>query len=972
VRVCGSTWPLVALHSSVVRAAPFAFGHLAFGSAVLLAGCHEHLPAPIPTDDAGASPPLAPLEAQPPSAVPSGNRVNASSSPVVFDPLRGGVWTANGDAGTISYVDVESRRVIEETPLGSDIRSIALSPDSVWIAAVDRGAATVTLVDADTRQPRRVLAVGTHPRSCVWDAADPRWLYVALEDDGAVAVVDRTLGKVAATIDVGRLPAGLAVSGRRSELYVAHRIDGDITVVDLGGRTVVADVPLADEPFSDLTTPNGKPLGFESFALTSDGSHAWVPHELLAPTHPFVFNETLFPAISVVDLVARVEQETNPSDPSGAIAGRKNLFDAIEIQDSDGQPAVVSQLCAVVMHPNGGIAWALACGSEDLLSFGVIEGRATRLLRGVGGDQCDHPSGLSLDDTGQRIFVVCDESHTMVTLDTGAGSLLAFTTPYGDPIPLTAKDPADPRKRAGSTLFFRANSAKGGLATTGNNWMSCGGCHLDGFDSNNLRLFEALAPHDPQTDAQIGHIGLGDHFATSPDSNFDPHDILVALLDQGGLAPDRTGANRHGQIDPNQPSSDAVYVQAAQMATQLATVVATDLPKTPAWLQYATGGQTAVAGVDSGTYATSDTAFCARCHPNEYAAWQESVHAHAAEDPMFLHGVDVERGLLGASVGAEYTRLCAGCHDPANARAGDLSLQAGRTGSAAQHPSGVTCVGCHDVDRPIRAGGNGDLAASAHDWTVDHKAWALASLDTLRQPEFCGGCHQQFVPGTGLVAISTLDEYHASPYAGAKRCVDCHMPKSQSGIADHHFPGGNIYVSTHFANPALLAEQMNVLSGVLSLDAQSVAGGVLVTVHNRGIGHGFPTGVTDLREAWVELQPVAADGGTSGIAPVGGPGADGLLGAGAARLGIDIATADGTVLYGHELSEATRVPFDVRVPAGEAQALFVPLPAGSPSGTAALDAVLYFRNLRTTFYRAASGDAAGTAPAVEVARAPVF
>ena len=306
MRVCGSTWPLVALHSSVVRAAPFAFGHLAFGSAVLLAGCHEHLPAPIPTDDAGASPPLAPLEAQPPSAVPSGNRVNASSSPVVFDPLRGGVWTANGDAGTISYVDVESRRVIEETPLGSDIRSIALSPDSVWIAAVDRGAATVTLVDADTRQPRRVLAVGTHPRSCVWDAADPRWLYVALEDDGAVAVVDRTLGKVAATIDVGRLPAGLAVSGRRSELYVAHRIDGDITVVDLGGRTVVADVPLADEPFSDLTTPNGKPLGFESFALTSDGSHAWVPHELLAPTHPFVFNETLFPAISVVDLVARV------------------------------------------------------------------------------------------------------------------------------------------------------------------------------------------------------------------------------------------------------------------------------------------------------------------------------------------------------------------------------------------------------------------------------------------------------------------------------------------------------------------------------------------------------------------------------------------------------------------------------------------------------------------------------------------
>ncbi len=949
-----------------MRAATFALGYIAVGSAVLVASCKEQFPASPPADDAGVAVPLPPLEAQPPAAVPTGSRVNASSSAVVFDPLRGGVWTANGDVGTISYVDVESRQVIQETAtLGGDIRSVALSPDAIWIAAVDRAAATVTLLDADTSQVRRVIPLGTHPRACVWDATNPRWLYVAVEDDGAVAVVDRTLGAVVATIDVGRLPSGLAVSGERNELYVTHRIDGDLTIVDLDNRTVAADVALADEPFSAPATPNGKPFGFESLALIPDGTHAWLPHELLAPTHPFVFSQTLFPAISVVDIGGRVEQQTNPNDASGAIAGRKNLFDAITIQDSDGQPAVMSQLCSVVVHPNGGIAWALACGSEDLLTFGVVEGLATRLLRGIGGAACDHPSSMTLDDTGQRIFVNCDQSHTLVTLDTGNGSLLAFTTAYGDPIPLVKQDPVTPALRAGQTLFFRANSSKGALATTGNNWMSCGGCHLDGFGSNNLRLFEAITPHDPQTDDQIGHIGLSDHFATAPDANFDPHDVLVALLDQGGLAPDRTGADRDGQIDPNQPSSDPSYVQAAQMASELATVVATDLPKAPSWLQYTSNGQT------TASYASTDTAYCGSCHPTEYVAWQESVHAHAAEDPMFLHGVDVEQGLLGPTVGPEYTRLCAGCHDPANARAGDLSLQAGRTASTPQHRSGVTCLGCHDVDRQIRAGGNGDLQASAHDWTTDHKAWALASLDKLREPEFCGGCHQQFVPGTGLIAIGTLDEYHASPYVGASRCVDCHMPKSSGGLADHHFPGGNIYVSTHFGDSALQQDQMTLLGTALSLDAQAVAGGVLVTVHNRAIGHGFPTGVTDLREAWVELQPSAADGASAAIATIGGPGPDGVLAPNAARLGIDIASADGTILYGHELSEATRVPFDVRVPAGEAQSLFVPFPQGFPVGTVPLDAVLFFRNLRTTFYRAASGDANGTAPAVEVARTSV-
>ena len=945
-----------------MRAVSLALASLVLGSAALATACKEHFPT-AQADDAGPSAPLAPLEAQPPAVVPADSRINASSSPVVFDPLRGGVWTANGDVGTVSYVDIDARHVILETPpLGQDIRSIALSPDAVWIAAVDRGGATVTLVDAETRQPRRVIALGTHPRACVWDAADPRWLYVAVEDDGAVAVVDRTLGKVVATIDVGRLPSGLAVSGERSELYVTHRIDGDVTIVDLSARTVAADVPLADEPFSDPATPNGKPFGFESLAITPDGSHAWVPHELLAPTHPFVFSETLFPAISVVDLGGRVEQQTNPYDPSMAIAGRKNLFDAITVQDPDGQPSVLSQICAVVMHPNGGIAWALACGSEDLLTFGAIQGRATRLLRNLGGDPCDHPAGLALDDTGQRIFVVCDQSHTLLTLDTGNGSLLSATTPYGAPIPLIQQDPVAAPLRAGQTLFFRANSTKGTQATTGNNWMSCGGCHLDGFGSNNLRLFEAIVPHDPQTDAQIGHVRLKDHFATAPDANFDPHDVLVALLDQGGLAPDRTGASRDGQVDPNQPSSDPAYVQAAQMATALASVIARDLPKAPTWLRSAEGPQSA-------SYGASDTTSCGGCHPTEYAAWQESVHAHAAEDPMFLHGVDVERGLFAGPVGEEFTRLCAGCHDPANARAGDLSLQAGRAGASDPlHHHGVTCLGCHDVDRPIRAGGNGDLEASAHDWTTDHKAWGLASLDKLRQPEFCGGCHQQFVPGTGLITIGTLGEYRAGPYAGTARCIDCHMPKNAHGAADHHFPGGNVYLSTHFHDDALHQEQTQELSKVLSLEAQRIAGGVLVTVRNRGIGHGFPTGVTDLREAWVELQPIATDGGLPVLAPIGGPGADGLLAPGAARLGTDIATPDGTILYGHEVSEATCIPFDVRVPAGEAQALFVALPSGMPAGVAALDAVLYFRNVRTTFYRAASGDANGAAPAVEVAR----
>ncbi len=255
-------------------------------------------------------------------------------------------------------------------------------------------------MDAQTREVRRTIPVGSHPRACVWDSANPRWLYVAVEDAGTVDVIDRTLGEIATTIPVGRIPSGLAVSATRREVYVTHRIDAEVTVIDLETRTATAQVPFADEPFSDPATPNGKPFGFEGLVLRPDGARAWIPHELLAPTHPFVFNETLFPAISVLDVIDEVEQTTDPNSPN--IDGRKNLFDAINLLGPDGQPDVFSQFCAVVMHPNGLVAWALACGSEDLLTFDVNDGMATDVVRNLPGaawppSSCQHPVGVTLD-----------------------------------------------------------------------------------------------------------------------------------------------------------------------------------------------------------------------------------------------------------------------------------------------------------------------------------------------------------------------------------------------------------------------------------------------------------------------------------------------------------------------------------------------------------------------------------------------
>lgn len=531
-----------------------------------------------------------------------------------------------------------------------------------------------------------------------------------------------------------------------------------------------------------------------------------------------------------------------------------------------------------------------------------------------------------------------------------------ISTVVDGPLSLVAKDPLDPDTRAGLESFFSANSSVGALTTTGNNWISCQGCHLDGFGSPTLRLFESANVVNEAANAQLGHSKLVNLFSTAstPDaSTFNPHDILSALEEQGGLAPDRTGADRTGEVNLSSPTAAATT-----MARQIAKVFARDLPLGPTWLLPTT---------DAGPDPSNDTAYCGGCHQPEYAAWKTSVHAHSAEDSMVKFCVGTEQGIVGKQV----SRLCAGCHDPVNARLGDTTFAPGKV-------SGVTCLGCHEASRTIRAGGNSNLEVTTEDWAADHKARAHASLTLLRTPEFCAGCHEQFVPGNGLQAITTFNEWAFSPFANTpapSRCVDCHFLPTTSGVTDHSVPGGNFYLTGQYndagAGTALVSAQQGNLSVTIKLKANQAAdGSVTVSLTNATSGHSFPTGVTDIVEPWVELQAKNASGTV--LAHYGGPDTTtGLLPPSAARLGIDIANAQGTVLYRHELSEALSIPFDRRVPPGATLELVIPSPGTLPSGATELDAVLYYRNIRTTYYQAATGSSTATAPAFEMVRAVV-
>ena len=903
--------------------------------------------------------------------VPVEQRRSVASSAVTWDDVRKRVLVATGDGATLVRLDPTGASSRESVTLGGDLRSVALSPDGARIVVVDRGtqgadpkSGNVFMLDAASLAVLWTLPLDGHPRAAIFDPARPRWIYVAVEDAGAVSVLDRSTHTIAASIPVGRLPSGLAAPASRDELVVTRRIDAVLHVIDRTQQTEIAEVTLADSPANtDPKVAQGRPYAFESIAWAPDGNVAWVPHQTYdGAIVPLQFQSIVFPAVSVVDFAARTEV-TNAGADSKHFPGRKELFRAIDVINGSGDAQIVSGPCAAAIHPSGPRAYVLACNSDDLIVFDTDSGAAKEILKVPG----DHASAIAIDAAGADAFVYSDQSKTLSVVDLAGGSPIAHPSIVGDPIALLDADPVAPQMRRALTLFHRADHAKTfadddgtPLALSGQSWMACASCHLDGLTTTNEFLFEASPRPQPGAakDALIGHRGLRDFFASSAtpdDPSFDPHDIVVALEDMGGLAPDTTGKDRTNAADPAHPTNAVTEV-----SRDLARIVQRDMPHAPSWVL-----QAPLDASVSPQYSTqADAAWCGTCHKTQFDAWRRSAHSHAGEDPFVQFAADEE----GKRGGDASIRLCFGCHDPNGLRLGAPSVKSGQ---------GVTCTSCHDVRSLIQAGGNADLRSAPRDWNQDHKEAASAQLPLLRTAQFCAGCHQSFVPGGGLLFIATLDEWNASPYAphdgnAGTPCQACHLPKQDDGTHDHSFVGGNVALAALFPSPGWTEALETNLKSAAGLTATKDASGVVtVDVRASGVGHLLPTGVADLRELWIEIAGFDASGAE--VARVGAPASDtGLIDDSGPRLGLDLADASGAILRLHELGEAVAIPFDRR--AAPKSSTKLTIDASSvlmAAGVAKVQAELHYRNVRPPFYRAATGDASGLPPNVVISTANV-
>ena len=148
------------------------------------------------------------------------------------DGKRG--YTANVGPGTVSVLDLQSRKTITVIPVSGHVQRIAVSTDSRLVFTSDQSNPQLAVIDAATNMiktwiPLPGLGYGAS------STPDGRWLVIAVPTANKVAVIDLTTMKLAHTIDLPAAPQETLV-----------RPDGQVAYVSCDASKKIAAIRTSD------------------------------------------------------------------------------------------------------------------------------------------------------------------------------------------------------------------------------------------------------------------------------------------------------------------------------------------------------------------------------------------------------------------------------------------------------------------------------------------------------------------------------------------------------------------------------------------------------------------------------------------------------------------------------------------------------------------------------------------------------
>jgi hypothetical protein len=397
---------------------------------------------------------------------------------------------------------------------------------------------------------------------------------------------------------------------------------------------------------------------------------------------------------------------------------------------------------------------------------------------------------------------------------------------------------------------------------------------------------------------------------------------------------------------------------------------------------------------------------CAVCHPRQLKELQGSMHSAAHTEGLYRSFAETARQEAGSKVYA----FCSACHSPAGVAAGLIPAK-----HDAQLPpeakAGVTCDVCHSVSEltgpsgPWREPGNASFVLEQSrakfgllGKVIQNRRHTGQRREYFGKSEYCASCHTVIHPVNGLRIEHTYGEWKASVYAEKGiQCQDCHMQTVADAVKvaetlksidvqgrsanegplrlvhPHFFVGANAnadLLAGGKQHAAMAEERLKSAARVeFRLPERISAGAEMsfeVRVHNVAAGHNIPTGVTELRQMWLDVRVADAKG--SILFRSGDLDKDGELRPGAIRFGAEAGDDRGQKTY--KLWETSRFLWKRTIPpkSFSRDTFAFQVPRGV-TGQLAVEARLLYRSVSPAVVKQFMQKSAFTPKIVEMAHA---
>ncbi|MEO8130988.1 MAG: hypothetical protein ABJF23_20855 [Bryobacteraceae bacterium] len=292
--------------------------------------------------------------------------IEGEPTAVISHPVRPVIYALTPRTGTLHEIDIETMRVSRKVQAAPTAMAMRITPDASALWVLSRDSRRLVRVAVDSFKTDAHVALPMEPAN--FDLANSTGLCaVSYGEAGSIGIVELSSRRITAQVRIGSSVGAVRFRQDGNALLIANTGDRMLSVLEMPGAKVVANLPLAVRPDNLCFSPDGGQL-----FITGEGMDVVV---VIFPYRIPEVKETVLAGRAPAAMCAsqRYLFITNPA------AGDVSILD-IKTRKVIAVTAVGAEPSFVVMTPGEQYALVLNRKSGDMavIRLGAIDNDRTK------------------------------------------------------------------------------------------------------------------------------------------------------------------------------------------------------------------------------------------------------------------------------------------------------------------------------------------------------------------------------------------------------------------------------------------------------------------------------------------------------------------------------------------------------------------------------------------------------------------